>query len=325
LYKLENILSIVLALMIFYTAYEFVHDALTNPMRETQIEAWMFGGLVLVMAIPLIYSHYLMKIGKRANSPALTATAKEFRTHVFTTGVVFISLISANTDLPIEQIGIILIAIIIIKSGWELLMDGILALLDASLSRELLDQIQALIIAEPEVANVQWISGRNAGRVRFVEAGVVLHALDPNKITKILQRIEAKIRENVAYIERVLIHVEAEPRTYLRYAIPLENTNGTLSDHFSQAPYFTFFDLNLDDRSIKDQHFEENPCRDQEKAGGILVAEWLVEQKVDVVLSTSPRQGKGPGYVFNNAGVREQIIQASTLNEVLREIVEAEN
>jgi cation diffusion facilitator family transporter len=324
LYKLENILAVLLALMIFYTAYEFIHDAVANTAEDRLVEPWMFGGLVLVTVIPLLYSHFLLRAGKQANSPVLIATAKEFRTHVFTTGIVFVSLLSINTNFPVEQIGVILIAIIIIKTAWELLADGVRSLLDASLSQDILEKIQALIIAEPAVASVQWLSGRNAGRVRFVEAGVVLRTLDPEKVTVIPERIETQIRENVPYIERVLIHPEALRSKSIRLVIPLDDNSGTLSGHFSQAPFFAFINLSLDDLTFEVQQVVENRFKEEEKGRGILVAEWLVEQKVDVVVFPGDHQGKGPGYVLRDAGVVEQKVQATTVIEALEEIREEE-
>jgi len=320
LYKLENFLAIVLALMIFYTAYEFVHDAIANPTTESLVEPWMFGGLIVVTLIPLLYSYFLLRAGQRANSPVLIATAKEFRTHVFTTGIVFVSLLAANLNFPLEQIGVVLIAIVIIKTAWELLVDGIRSLLDASLPNDILDQIQELILADSAVSAVQWISGRNAGRVRFVEAGVVLRINNPEKISIIPQRIEAQIREKIPHVERVLIHPETAKYNHILYAIPVDDTFGTLSHHFSQAPFFVFINHNLEEPSYQGQQLVENPYKASEKARGIQVAEWLVEQKVDIVVLPRDFQGKEPSYVLKDAGVREQKVQATIIMEALEEI-----
>jgi cation diffusion facilitator family transporter len=320
LYKLENILAILLSLMIFFTAYEFVQDALANSMNESQVEPWMFGGLALVTIIPLLYSYFLLRAGKQANSPVLIATAKEFRTHVFTTGIVFVSLLAANVNFPLEKIGVVFIAIVIVKTAWELLADGVRSLLDASLSSEILEQIQGLILADPAVSAVSWISGRNAGRVRFVEAGVALRAANPEKLSIIPQRIETKIRENIPYIERVLIHPEASQSDSIRFAIPLKDKAGRISEHFSQAPYFVFINFSIDDLTFDVQQLVENQFSGEEKGRGILVAEWLVEKKVDVVVFPKEHQGKGPGYVLRDAGVAEQNIQSTTLIETLEEI-----
>jgi divalent metal cation (Fe/Co/Zn/Cd) transporter len=66
----------------------------------------------------------------------------------------------------------------VFKTGWDLLRDAMRVLLDASLERETLDAIRRLLEADPAVTGSKWITGRNAGRFRFVEAGVSLRVAD---------------------------------------------------------------------------------------------------------------------------------------------------
>jgi len=56
------------------------------------------------------------------------------------------------------------------------------------------------------------------------------------------------------------------------------------------------------------------------KAKGIWVAEWLVAQKVDVVFVKESLRGKGPVYVFGDAGVEMRETTATTLEEALAEM-----
>ncbi len=320
LYKLENLLSVGLAIMIFSTAYEFVHDALFQADRQTTVQPWMFAALVPVTLIPLLFSHYQLRAGRRANSPALIAAAKEFRTHVFTTGIVIVSLLPTEINFPVDRIGVVVIALIIVKTGWELLSDGMRALLDASLSKDMLNQIQELIIADPAVQKLQWLSGRNAGRVRYVEAGVTLRVQEREKVANVTRRLETSIRASIPHVERVLIHAEVPPRTRLRYAVPLQDTSGLISEHFSRVPYFAFFVYDFIKHTITSQTLVENPCQELEQSRGIQVAEWLVKEKVDIVLLIKSRQGKGPGYVLSNAGIEEKITTATTLAEAMEEV-----
>jgi predicted Fe-Mo cluster-binding NifX family protein len=48
------------------------------------------------------------------------------------------------------------------------------------------------------------------------------------------------------------------------------------------------------------------------------VAEWLVAQKVDVVLAKASLHGKGPVYVFRDAGIELRQAEADTLAEVVQ-------
>ena len=317
LYKLENVVTVVLAGMIFFTAYEIARDALFAPARQATVDLWMLIGVMVAVIIPLVFSHFELRVGQEANSPALIADAKEYRAHVFTTGVVFAALLAQWFDFPLDRIAALVIVIAIVKTGWDLLTDGMRVLLDASLSTDTLLQIREIITSEPAVAELMWVTGRNAGRFRFVEAEIALRVRDLEKAEAVTRRIEAHIRQAVPYLERVLIHAEPIVRTHLRYAVPLADRVGTLSEHFGEAPYFALIVVRLANRSIKDQQKVVNPYLEEEKAKGIQVAEWLVAQKVDVVLLKENLRGRGPTYVFGDAGVEVQRTEAPALPEAI--------
>jgi cation diffusion facilitator family transporter len=321
LYKLENVVTVVLAVMIFVTAYEISQGALFAPARQATVNPWMLGGVIVATIIPLVFSHFELRAGQVANSPALVADAKEYRAHVFTTGIVFAALLSQWLNFPLDRVAALVIVVAIGKTGWDLLADGMRVLLDASLDPDALLQIREIITAEPTVAELKWVTGRNAGRFRFVEAEVTLRVRDLEKAEAATRRIEARILQAVPHVERVLIHAEPIERTYLHYAAPLANPDGTLSEHFGEAPYFALVTVRLADRSIEEQRILVNPYREEEKAKGIRAAEWLVSQKADAVLLKGSVRGKGPVYVFGDAGVEMQEIKATMLSEALEEVL----
>jgi len=319
LYKLENVVTVVLAGMTFFTAYEIARDALFTPTRQATVDPWMLGGVVVAAVIPLVFSHFELRAGRAANSPALIADAKEYRVHVFTTGTVFAALLAQRFDLPLDRVAALIIVVAIAKTGWDLLLDGMRVLLDASLDTETLLQIREIITAEPAVAELKWVTGRNAGRFRFVETEVVLRIRDLEKAKLVTRQIEAQIRQAVPYLERVLIHAEPMERTHLCYAVPLVDPGGILSDHFGEAPYFALVTMDLADGAIEEQRILANPYVKEEKAKGIWVAEWLVKHKVDQVWLKESLQGKGPVYVFGDAGVEMQETGSTTLSEAVVE------
>jgi len=324
LYKLENVVTVVLALMIFVTAYEIALDALA-PARQATVDPWMLVGVIVATIIPLVFSHFELRAGQAANSPALIADAKEYRVHVFTTGVVFAALLAQWFDFPLDRVAALVIVVAVAKTGWDLLSDGMRVLLDASLDPDALLRIRQIIIAEPTVAELKWVTGRNAGRFRFVEAEVTLRIRDLGKAETATQRIETQIRQAVSHVERVLIHIEPMKRTHLRYAVPLADPGGTLSQHLGEAPYFALVTVRLADGTIEEQQVLVNPHLEQEKAKGIRVAEWLIVQKVDVILLKESLRGKGPVYVFGDAGVEMEKTGMATLSEALGQAVGAKS
>ena len=322
LYKLENVVAVALAGLTFLTAYEIARDALFAPPLRATVNPWMLAGVLVATAIPLVFSYFELRAGRAANSPALIASAKEYRTHIFTTGAVFAALAAQRFDLPLDQVAALIIVLAIGQTGWELLVGGMRVLLDASLDADTLLQIRETIAAEPTVAEVLEVTGRNAGRFRFVEAEVALRVRELEQAETVTRRIEERIRQAVPHVDRVLIRAEPVQRTHWLYVVPLADLSGAVSDHFGEAPFFALVKVRLDGGVVEEQQILANPYVEEEKAKGIRVSEWLVGLKTDVVVlrEAEQMQGKGPTYVFGDAGVEMRLTQAATLNEAVSEI-----
>jgi predicted Fe-Mo cluster-binding NifX family protein len=134
--------------------------------------------------------------------------------------------------------------------------------------------------------------------------------------------MEQAVREQVPHVERVLIHAEPLTRTDLRYGVPLADAGTTISSHFGEAPYFALLTVHTADGTVARQEVLPNPHTDVSKAKGIRVAEWLVQQKVDIVLLKESLQGKGPEYVFGDAGVEMSPTTAATLAEAAKALMD---
>ncbi len=323
LYKLENVIAVFLGVMTFLTAYEIARDALFASEAVVRVSAGSLIGVVVAAAIPLTFSVFELRAAEAANSPALTADAKEYRAHVFTTGVVFAALLGRWIDLPLDRIAALVIVVAIVKTGWDLLSDGMRVLLDASLDAETLLAIRKTILEEPLVSDLAWVTGRNAGRYRFVEAEVTVRTHSLEKTETAVARVEDAIQEKVPFVERVLIHAEPMARDVLTYAVPLETIEGAISPHFGEAPYYALARIHVRDGEVLDLQVVSTPTFDVERGRGIKVAEWLVDRKVDGVLVTESLQGKGPVYVLRDAGIELQETEAGTLDaalEILRTV-----
>lgn len=320
LYKLENVITVVLAGMIFFTGYEISREALFSPLHEPTVNLWMLSGLLVAIVIPLLFSHFELRAGQAANSPALIADAKEYKVHVFTTGLAFIALFSQWYHFPLDRIAALIIVVVIAKTGWDLLVEGMRVLLDASLDADTLVKVREIVASEATVTEVKSVTGRNAGRFRFIEIEVALRSSDLEKAETATRHIQRQVRQSVFNVERVLVHAEPEKRTYLCYAAPLADVGGTLSEHFGEAPYFALTTVRQADGTVEKQEIVANPYQHEEKAKGLRVSEWLVNQKVDSVLLKKSLGGKGPVYVFGDAAVEIRETKAATVSAALSEI-----
>jgi cation diffusion facilitator family transporter len=319
LYKVENVVAAGVAVLIFFTGYEIAQQALRAKGGPATVNGWVLAGVALSAIVPLAFSFYEMRAGRSLNSPSLMAAAQEYRVHVFSSGLVFVALVGQAVGLRLDRYAALVIVVLIARTGWSLLVDAMRVLLDASLDAETLNQVRAILGAEPAVTEVRSLVGRNAGRYRFLEAEVALRVDDLTKAHAVSQRLEAAVRAQVPHLERVLLHYEPQVRTHRRYAIPLADSDGTVSQHFGEAPYFALVTVRTADGQAERQEVLANPHRDVEKAKGIRVAEWLVTLKADVVLLRESLHGKGPEYVFADAGVAMRGTKAATLAEAIAE------
>ncbi|MFZ1316655.1 MAG: cation transporter, partial [Methanothrix sp.] len=72
------------------------------------------------------------------------------------------------------------------------------------------------------------------------------------------------------------------------------------------------------------QEIVANPHKDLIKGKGLKVAQFLLGFKPDVVFSSESLEGKGPGYVFAEAGVETLQTDARTLEELVDSLLQAE-
>lgn len=320
LYKVENIVSVMLSGLIFFTGYEIAREALLGSQKQTVVNTWMLVGVSISAILPFLFSHFQLRAGKAANSPSLTASALEYRTHIFSSGIVLLSLISHYFGYNLDRYAALVVVIFITRTGWELLKDGMRVLLDASLDAGTLTQVREIIANDPATQQIMNLTGRNSGRYRFLEAEIAFRTNDLQKAHDITQRIERAIRAEVPYVERVLIHYEPVVPSQIVFAFPLASVDGILSDHFGEAPYFTLVNLRLSDMEIEKQEVIHNPFTQLPKAKGIRVAEWLLSQKVDRVVLKENIQGKGPEYVFRDAGVEMIYTTANSWRSALGDL-----
>ena len=312
LYKIESLVAVGLAGLVLLTAYEIARDAVFAPAAQVQAQPWMFVVLILTTAVPLVFSHFEVRAGLAGQSAALVADAREYRVHAFTTGLAIIGLASQWLEMPLDRLAAGLIVLVVLKTAWDLLADAMRVLLDASLDPVTLSDIRGVIEGDPMVTQLHWLTGRNAGRYRFVETGLSLRASSREQVEHALQRIEQAVREAVPHIERVVIQLESATSADIRYALPLADSEGAISEHFGEAPYFAILTLRREDCSLVERRLLANPYQSFERGKGIRVAEWLVGQKVDVVLSREHLHARGPAYVFRDAGAALKMTKAQS-------------
>jgi cation diffusion facilitator family transporter len=321
LYKVENLVSCMVALAILYAGYEIVVQATTGETVQLQ-NLWItIASVICTIIITFGYSRYATRVGTEINSPSLIADAKHIGVDMFASTMVLIVLLSSLAGITLDRISAYIIVAIIAWSGGKILIDGIRVLLDASLDYNTLSIAEKLILAEPQVMEVKHLMGRNSGRYKFIEADIFLKTHELERAHFIANRIESNIKSQIKNVDRVLIHYEPSQKENFIYAVPLQyETQQRISHHFGEAPYFGLITVRITDKKAVEQKVIENPFTQVAQGKGILVAEFLIKHLVDVVITKESFEGKGPYYVFSNAAVDNLITQEETVENALKSL-----
>lgn len=322
LYKVENVIQVIVAFLIFLVGYEIVREVMNADERPSDFTLTVVAGMGISVLIPSLFGLYTMWVGRRTGSPALIADGRHRQADVLSAIVVLAAVTAHYFEVRIDYYGItidriaaVLVVIFIAFTGLELLINGMRVLLDVSIEPGTLERVRRLIESEPAVAEVRFLVGRSAGRFRFLEGDLVLRTEELEKAHTITERIESAIRKQVPNVDRILIHYEPQQKTSLTIAIPMESDKQTVSQHFGEAPLFYIASVRSKDFKILDESFMANAHQKQQKGKGIAVSHWLIEIGIDRLYTPKSLEGKGPAYVLSDAGVETQLLQSHTLSD----------
>jgi cation diffusion facilitator family transporter len=317
LYKIENLMSVAVAVLILLAGVKIAREALRTPAELPHVTWPVLGGVLAGVIVCSLLAWYATVVGLRTHSPTLIAEGKHRLVDVLSSTVVLGALISNLFGFRADRIAAVMVVVLILWASFELLRDGVRVLLDASLDAETMRTIRSTLDSHPGVAGVMFLTGRNAGRFRFVETALTLKTDNLRKAHRISGEIEDAIRREVPHVERVLIHAEPSQPESILVAMPLADVSGTLSSHFGEAPFYAFERVRVDSGKSENREVLVNPFASVPKGKGVRVAEWLIERRIDLVLVREPLKGKGPGYALESAGVEVRVMDAARISEAL--------
>lgn len=320
LYKVENLVSLIIALAILFAGYEIAKSALLGGGQSTlrRIPLAIMAEIV-VIGITLAFSIYAVKKGKEIGSPSVIADGKHVRTDMLSSVAVLVGLVSGLFGVNLDRAAVFVVLIFIAHAGLTIFVDAMRVLLDASLDFETLDKVKNIVLSERSVKEIRSLTGRNSGSYKFIEAEIVLNVRELEKAHSISRKIEEAIKAEIAHVDHVLIHYEPIRKDTICFALPLENIEGKLSEHFGESQCFALVTIKADDKAIKNQEIIFNPFLSVERGKGIMAAEFLIKRGADVILLRKRFEGKGPEYVLSSSDVSAVVVSAETMNEALAE------
>ena len=200
--RYEYIAGFVVSMAILLMGVEMAKSSVMKIINPTPVESSTVALIIMAAAIlvKLYMFMYNRRIGAKLDSAALKAVATDSVSDCVATLVVLVTtLISRFTDLSLDGWGGLAVAAFILYSGVNSARDTLSPLLGKAPDRELVENIEKIILAHPEVIGIHDLMVHDYGPGRLVISvhGEVSGAGDIFKLHDVIDCIEDELNEKL--------------------------------------------------------------------------------------------------------------------------------
>ena len=310
-YKAETLALLIVAVTIVVSGVLILKEAVDKLFEPTTV---LFPSVVLAVAafsglVSYFLGRYKKSVGSLIGSQSLVGEGQHSLVDVYTSLLVFAGVLFASLGYPVaEVLAGFAIGLYVMKVGVFFGKDAVLVLMDACLSPQKASEIKDIAEKVRGVSGVHDLKLHKSGPVSFGEMHIeVEETLPLEKAHEISDEIEEKIRERFKDIESITIHVEPAHRDRTKVCVPVVEDKGMeskTSTHFGNIPLFAFIELEKD--QVINVYFKANPAAGDERKRGIRAAQFLTDEKVNVVLTGG--MGEGPFHLLRDKMVEIYVL-----------------
>jgi cation diffusion facilitator family transporter len=156
--------------------------------------------------------HYTRRVGEKTNSPAIIANAWHHRSDAISSVAALIGILGAHFGYPImDPLAGGIVALMILKVGYDILTDGLRDLMDTGLSEDQTREIQKLIDDIPEVIKYHDLRTRTLGGEVFMDVHILVDTdLTVTEGHAAAERVRRSLINAFDRVQDVLVHVDGE-------------------------------------------------------------------------------------------------------------------
>lgn len=215
--KVEYFSAVIIGVFIALAAIAIFWNAIlafADP-HLPKADATGFAVSILATVLNAAWALVLLRIGRQATSLSLSADGRHLMTDVASTvGVIVGVLLAIFTGFArLDALLAALVGIGILWSGWLVIRESVIGLMDVSVDATKLARIREVIAANAKGAiEAHDVRTRQAGPRTFIEFHLVVAGTMSVEVAhEICDRIEARLREAVGDAQ-ITIHVEPESK-----------------------------------------------------------------------------------------------------------------
>jgi len=211
--KIESVFSVIIGTFIMITAFELIKDNFSKLISfsgENNLNVTFIPIVITVLAvlIKIFQLAFMKKRAKKYNNALINSLLADYKTDIVISISVLAGLLLSKIHPAFDTVVGFIVSIYIVKSGYELIKENALILLDSQ-DDELIERIRSEILRFEEIENAHDFRMTTSGKDIYMFVDV---RMDKNKTIEeahdITNKISKKIKHKYKNIKRLLIHIE---------------------------------------------------------------------------------------------------------------------
>lgn len=212
--RFETLATVILGSVLIAVAGIIIWDAVSRFFND---QVMSFGWLVLSVAVVSIISKEVMyqmtmKVAIETKSALLKANAWHHRSDAVSSLVVLLGVGLEMAGYPyFDSIAALIVGLMVVKIGFDLVLDASKELVDTALDAEIVAQIKQVILDVYGVQALHFLRTRQMGHQAWVD----VHILVSPKISvseghQISETVRLSLMANIENIGEVMVHIDPE-------------------------------------------------------------------------------------------------------------------
>jgi len=288
-YRAETLAALLVSVIIIYMAIsiliEGIHKFLLPP--EIEYTQLALSASLASATVAFFISRWEAKTAKTINSSSLKANADESRMDIYSSLVVFVTIILTSYHIPyIEGIITILLSILILIIGIKNGRIAIYGLMDAITDKNLKNNMENLLSNIEGVKEIKELKIRQSGPFLFGEVHISVDpVIDVERAHDISEHLEQEAKKAFPQLEFLTVHIEPYKGEIKKVLIPTSSEGGLnakVEQHFGRAPAFTIVYLNKG--KIISYETIKNPFLKKPERAGLAAAKELTKYGIDALI-----------------------------------------
>jgi cation diffusion facilitator family transporter len=213
--QLESISAVVVgafvvstAIAIFWTAVRNVYDLWTGQVEFGGATISALGIALFTIGLKIGLTFFTQRIGQQTSNAAVLALAQDHRNDVFSAAAAAVGIALGRMGYPwVDPLAGALVALVILKTGIEILRESSSDLMDTVPGKTLARQITDLLSDVPGVEQVEEIHAHRFGPYLAVNLTIgVDGTISVAAGDRIASRVERSLYQQIDFLRRVHIH-----------------------------------------------------------------------------------------------------------------------